>query len=58
MSLPVRRGLDQGYASRWQTITHAINDTRRTVRLCAILLVTSLAPIPPVVITVLLHHYF
>jgi len=36
---------------------HAIDDTGRTIRLCAIVFMSGLALVLPVVITLLLRHY-
>jgi len=51
------RGDHHGCVYRWQTIRRAIDDTSRTIRLCAIFLVTGLAPAPSIVIVLLLRHY-
>jgi len=58
MSLvPAGRGDHQGCQYRWQAIMHAIDDTGRTIRLCAIVFMSGLALVLPVVITLLLRHY-
>jgi hypothetical protein len=55
MSVPTRpqRYNQRSAGDRWETIRYAIDDTARTVRLCAIILVTSSLPC---VLVLLIHR--
>jgi hypothetical protein len=56
MTVPTRcrqRYIRRAAANRWDIIRYAIDDTARTVRLCAIILVTSSFPC---LLALLIHH--
>ena len=53
MSVYLRRESRQIAASKWGTIRYAIGSTARTIRLCTIILVTS---IPPGLVALIIHH--
>ena len=54
MSVPAPRR--PRHDARWETIRYALDSNARMLRLCLILLVTSLAPAAAAVVAVLIHH--
>ena len=55
MSVPAPRQPRQGHG-RWETIRYALDSNARTLRLCLILLVTTVAPVTVAVVAVLSRH--
>jgi hypothetical protein len=50
-------GLHRAGEQRWRTIRYALDDTGRTIRLCAILLAAALASVLPLLVVALLQLY-
>jgi hypothetical protein len=58
MSLvPDTGGIHRAARDKWQTIQYALDDTGRTIRLCAILLTMSIACGTPFVVMLLARHW-
>ena len=50
-------GMHRAPPEKWQAIQYALDDTARTIRLCAILLTMSIACGTPLVIMLLARHW-
>jgi hypothetical protein len=48
----------RGARQKWKTIRYALDDTRRTVRFCVILLTMGVASVVPFLIIVMVRGYF
>lgn len=57
MSLIPTSGLPhQAWAHAWDTIRYALDSNARTARLAVLLLMISLASVPPLLVVVLIRH--